>query len=66
MKIFIFFGFSSGSILDKVKDTIKYLNAQEKTQKSLSSIIFSARLVLLFFSLAKRQRDKETFGIFII
>jgi hypothetical protein len=32
MKIFIFFGFSSDSILDKVKDTIKYLNSQEKTQ----------------------------------
>jgi len=60
MKIFIFFGFSSDSILDKVKDTIKYLNSQEKTHKSLSSTIFSARLVLLFFSRVKRQRDKET------
>ena len=49
MKIFIFFGFSSDSILDKVKDTIKYLNSQEKTHKSLSSTIFSARLVLLCF-----------------
>ena len=36
MKIFIFFGFSSDSILDKVKDTIKYLNSQEKTHFSLS------------------------------
>ena len=40
MKIFIFFGFSSDSILDNVKVTIKYKNSQEKTHKSLSSTIF--------------------------
>ena len=38
MKIFIFFGFSSDSILDKVKDTIKNQNSQEKTHKSVNLV----------------------------
>ena len=58
MKIFIFFGFSSDSILDKVKDTIKYLNSQEKTHKSLSSTIFFPQ-DWCYCSLAS-QRDKGT------
>ena len=38
MKIFIFFGFSSDSILDKVKDTIKNQDSQEKTHKSVNLV----------------------------
>ena len=49
MKIFIFFGFSSDSILDKVKDTIKYLNSQEKTHKSSISSILSIVNFINFF-----------------
>ena len=38
MKIFIFFEFSSDSILDKVRDTIKNQNSQEKTHKSVNLV----------------------------
>ena len=58
MKIFIFFGFSSDSILDKVKDTIKYLNSQEKTHKNIV-IYYIFPQDWCCCSLAS-QRDKET------
>ena len=58
MKIFIFFGFSSDSILDKVKDTIKNQNSQEKTHKSVNlvnrSIGQSVNLVNFFRTLFGR------------
>ena len=49
MKIFIFFGFSSDSILDKVKDTIKNQNSQEKTHKSVNLVNRSIGLFINFF-----------------
>ena len=50
MKIFIFFGFSSDSILDKVRDTIKYQNSQEKTHKSsILRFSYAKNKTLLFF-----------------